>query len=364
MPKPKLSLILGAGFSCEASLPSTAQLSEQFIALSTIDTAHPVIEQEITERLTAFWQNVFSYRNSAVKPALEDHFTAIDLAANSGHHLGTDYSPRKLRAIRRFSIHRAFKILDTRYRSSEPIRTILGRLNETTQLSVVSVNWDIVVENHLRELGIAYHYGSTVKSLDSTLQDPAGVALLKLHGSANWVYCDSCRTLFSSAESAGKAALHQGTFLEPEDFQIFDSPQCVVDAVRNVDRLHDVCHLCGCRMTARVGTFSYRKDFAIQQFQTIWHEAFDSLRESAAWLFIGYSMPEADFEFKQILKSAELTNQRKGELRKLVVLLHDPLAAKRYKRFFGLTAAQVSQRGLSSFMKKGFDGWLKGLVSE
>jgi hypothetical protein len=127
------------------------------------------------------------------------------------------------------------------------------------------------VENHLRELGIAYHYGSTIKSLDNTLQDSAGVPLLKLHGSANWVYCNS------SAQSAGEeAALHQGTFLEPEDFQIFDSPQFVVDAVRNLHRLHDVCHLCGCRMTARVGTFSYRKDFAIQQFQTIWHEAFDS----------------------------------------------------------------------------------------
>jgi hypothetical protein len=73
-------------------------------------------------------------RRSCVKPALEYHFTAIDLAANSGHHLGTDYSPRKLRAIRRFSIHRAFKILDMRYRSSEPIRTILARLNETTEL--------------------------------------------------------------------------------------------------------------------------------------------------------------------------------------------------------------------------------------
>jgi hypothetical protein len=79
---------------------------------------------------------------------------------------------------------------------------------------------------------------------------------------------------------------------------------------------------------------------------------------------MGYSIPKADFEFRHILKSAELTNQRKGELCKLVVLLRDSVTAKRYKRFFGLTPAQVSQRGLSSFMKKGFDGWLKGLVSE
>jgi hypothetical protein len=43
---------------------------------------------------------------------VEDHFTQIDLAANSGHYLGHDYNPKRLRALRRFTIHRMFKLLD------------------------------------------------------------------------------------------------------------------------------------------------------------------------------------------------------------------------------------------------------------
>jgi alkanesulfonate monooxygenase SsuD/methylene tetrahydromethanopterin reductase-like flavin-dependent oxidoreductase (luciferase family) len=114
-------------------------------------------------------------------------------------------------------------------------------------------------------------------------------------------------------------------------------------------------------MSARVGTFSYRKDFAIQQFQTIWHDAFDALRQSDGWLFIGYSMPEADFEFRQTLKSAELAN-RGGRRRSIhVVLKDDQDAAKRYTRYFALSHNQIHQQGLSEFVEPGFQEWLKAL---
>ena len=223
-------------------------LSDQFLD-TPIEASYPDVEREITERLTAFWEQVFSYTNPTTKPALEDHFTVIDLAANTGHHLGVDYSPRKLRSIRRFSIHRAFRILDLRYNASPVIGNLLERLQQAAELSVVSVNWDIVVENHLRDLGISYYYGSAVKSLGGATQSVAGIPLFKLHGSANWAYCDSCRTLFSSPEWAGKAALHQGTFLEPDDFQTFQSPARVVEIVRELSQNHQICELCGCRVT-------------------------------------------------------------------------------------------------------------------
>lgn len=356
MPKPRIALIVGAGFSTESGLPPTNKLSDQFLATPD-GVVPPQVEQEISRHLREFWEKVFRFTDGKSKPHLEDHFTVIDLAANTGHHLGPAYSPRKLRAIRRFSIHRAFQILNLKYRPSKTIECLLAKLHEQADVSIVSANWDVVVENHFHALGQTYDYGGTVEPLSGYVADGnPSTPLRKLHGSANWVYCDSCRTLFSGPPGGGKDALHMRAFLETDDFEILGSPNEIVQLVRNLPRDGRECRICGCEVTARVGTFSYRKDYAIQQFQTIWRQAFDSLRASDTWLFVGYSMPEADFEFKQILKSAELATRESSRKRIQVILKDGP--AERYQRFFGLGEDSISQVGLKKWVNKNFDNWL------
>lgn len=128
MPKHGIALIVGAGFSTEAGLPSTDRLSEQFLNTPQNGVVPIQVEQEIGRYLKEFWKEVFRFGDGQKNPYLEDHFTVIDLAANTGHHVGPSYSPRKLRAIRRFSIHRAFQILDLKYRESETINSLLVTL--------------------------------------------------------------------------------------------------------------------------------------------------------------------------------------------------------------------------------------------
>jgi hypothetical protein len=142
VPKPGIALIVGARFSTESGLPPTGRLSEQFLDTPQDGVIPPQVEQEISRHLKEFWEKVFYFADGKSKPHLEDHFTVIDLAANTGHHVGPSYSPRKLRAIRRFSIHRAFQILDLKYRQSETIvECLLAKLRERADLSIVSVNW-------------------------------------------------------------------------------------------------------------------------------------------------------------------------------------------------------------------------------
>jgi hypothetical protein len=97
-------------------LPPTAKLSDQFLDVPENGVVPPDVEKEISKQLREFWNNAFRYPDRQLKPSLEDHFTTIDLAANAGHHLGRLYSPKRLRVIRRLSIHRAFQILDLKYR--------------------------------------------------------------------------------------------------------------------------------------------------------------------------------------------------------------------------------------------------------
>jgi hypothetical protein len=79
----RIALIVGAGFSAEARLPSTNRLARRFLAPP--EPTNGVVDKAITEALTTFWQKVFGSAEDLAQPTLEDHFTVLDLAANTGH---------------------------------------------------------------------------------------------------------------------------------------------------------------------------------------------------------------------------------------------------------------------------------------
>src|SRR5712671_3159051 len=110
--KDRLVLFLGSGFSAELGLPVTSKLQDQLLA--PVGIAPDVVRREafISSVLARFWRDTFGWSRARLPPSLEDHFTHIDLAANSGHYLGAGYGPKKLRALRRMTIHRVFKLLD------------------------------------------------------------------------------------------------------------------------------------------------------------------------------------------------------------------------------------------------------------
>jgi len=97
-------------------------------------------------------------------------------------------------------------------------------------------------------------------------------------------------------------------------------------------------------------TFSFRKAFSIPQFQALWEQAHTILSDIDSWLFIGYSMPDADFEFKHLLKSAQLARKEPKNWSASVILKDDAEAEDRYKSFFGLKDDNIYQGGLSNWV--------------
>jgi len=363
MSKPKLALILGSGFSKEAGLPTTNDIPNMFLNTPKKEkepqNLPTGVGDEISRILKDFWKEVFAYDGkSTPSPSIEDHFTLLDLAANSGHHLGKIYSPKKLRAIRRMSIHRIFSIVTADRQESECIHNLLEELNKkykNSDLSIVTLNWDIVIEKHLNKLKIEFYYPfETFDILNATRLPHEGISLTKMHGSTNWVYCDSCRRIFTGKITS--TALKLDAFLEPDDFKALEVDEKIIDSIINNHKVRRDCKSCGNIFAGRVATFSYRKAFSISQFQTLWERAHAALREADKWLFIGYSMPEADFEFKHLLKSAQLARKELKNWSATVILKDDPEAAKRYKSFFGLKDGNIRQKGLSDWV----DSELKG----
>lgn len=350
----RIALIVGAGFSVPAGISSANQLARQFL---TTPVEPGPVDDAITEALTDFWTKVFG-ADGETQPTLEEHFTVLDLAANTGHQLGRHYPPRKLRAIRRLSIHRMFQVLDRHYRHSPAIATLLKKLSTADpRLAVVSLNWDIVAEKHLGVLNAQYKYDIDVRDMEGDAIERGPIRLYKMHGSSNWLYCDSCRQLYAPGNS-GKGALNLNAYLEPHDFQALRFKD-VAEGVRQLTRNPRKCTWCRNRLAGRLATFSYRKAFSINQFQTIWDRAYSALARASRWLFIGYSMPEADFEFKHLLKAAQLARPKASDLSIYVLLKDDERAEARYKGYFGNHLEGVSQIGVEQWVDSELKNWLK-----
>src|SRR5271165_2110059 len=139
--KTKAVVFLGSGFSAALGLPTTAQLSEKLLGSSNTLRADP-LEEFISGIICEFWKKVFGWSTGGRSPTLEDHFTQIDMAAYPGHHLGPEFSPRKLRAIRRMTIHRVFSLLKTGGFTADPVCKFFETLNRAFNTVRSEVAWD------------------------------------------------------------------------------------------------------------------------------------------------------------------------------------------------------------------------------
>ena len=343
----RIVLFIGSGFSVDYGLPVTSKLQDRLLD----EIGDPLeVSQEafITKTIRGFWREVFGWRGSCERPSLEDHFTEIDLAANTGHYLGRSYGPKKLRALRRMTIHRVFRLLDVHPQPAPHVDDLVATLLGSFHIAIVTTNWDIMAERCLERLGRPFFY---TRQPDSRFPEraPHGVPLWKLHGSGNWGYCDVCRTLITSEIGLGKVAVQFGWLLEPEDFKLFPGGGRVAKHLATAFR---DCLGCGGRVAARVATFSYRKHLDVPFFQSIWDEARDTLRSADRWLFIGYSLPEADIEIRHLLKTAELSRPGKSRPRIDVLLKDDPDAPLRYRRLFGRSVNRIDNSGIAAWTRK------------
>jgi NAD-dependent SIR2 family protein deacetylase len=349
------TLILGAGFSKCASLPTQNEFPDYFLSDELSDSPlHKAISVIIREYLI----DVFGWCEGGIFPTMEDYFTCLDLSANIGHNLGDNkYTPRKLRAIRRVTIYRIFQILDHQYKRSNAIEIFLSDLTQKNKVNYVVTNWDIVLERVLMDLGInQINYGFECYDWNSPSmkKNVAGDVLIsKLHGSSNWIYCESCTKIYYDLYR--KLALHEMVGISPSDFSLFKGRADIANKSKlDIISHNKKCPYCKSKfsLSTHIATFSYKKSYRTFAYPAIWHTAQMNLSESDEWIFIGYSLPDADYEFKHLLKSAELSCNVRPRIK--IILKDDQRAAERYLKFFGsrLLTKNIFQNGLEGYVKE------------
>lgn len=335
----KRVIIAGAGFSSYAGLP----LQAGFTA-ALLDTRHNTDDQSraLVDELSKFINHVFDHHisaNARFWPQLEDIFTSIDLSANAGHHLGNKYEPSKLRRVRRALLARTIWMLHQSFEDAKQ-----GHAKERSKLveffkklnlknsAFIGLNWDTVIERMAAETrGVElFDYGCEAypaqfmygkqkvqnrKIRKATLQLP----IVKMHGSVNWLYCDNCRRLYwFRPEESSKIAEQLRAQDEGDWTKEWLCNQCV-----------DV------RLTTRMATFSFLKALDFPMFQRSWFTAETILRAARKWVFIGYSLPSADYEFKYLLKRVQVSRPTPPEFVVITGKTNAEATYRNYQQFFG-----------------------------
>jgi hypothetical protein len=381
----KTVFVVGAGFSRHAGLPLTSGFTEAILEAREFGRGPSRV---MVEFLSKFIHDVFDHstRASARRwPDLEDVFTCVDLAANSGHYLGSTFSPAELRTVRRSLLARIIRMLDQKYESGRKrkgsewwrLDDFFARIDPGNS-GFISMNWDSVIERKLQLSTGNLFIDYCCDAIPAEIQDPPNPAdyprarayakelrnrhliviprpmkaedeaprltpVVKIHGSANWLYCDNCRQLYwfhpDQATRIADQLIWEDDLRRMSRFLAKKRRQQVEETIDDLE--NKIRATCPCSGTVplgtRIATFSYRKALEFPMFQKSWFAAEELLRSAARWVFIGYSLPAADYEFKYLLKRCQLCRTKEPEF--MVVSGGSKQDVKRtydnYRRFFG-----------------------------
>lgn len=240
------------------------------------------------------------------------------------------------------------------------------------KLSIITLNWDTMLEQELYRkckgtekkvmpdyCFYSYPFTENARWIPSTLLKTKGfynIKILKLHGSFNWLVCPRCgRISIDFEDNIAKYVL--GADRKEQSFCKYCSMEYELE---NRPKLRSL-----------FVSPTYLKSFHDSNIKNIWHNAFIELSEADKVVFIGYSLPSADFEFKHLLKEtltdqceievvltqndnlnfySKQMNMIDGKVRKNVVNRLD-VPSVRYENFFGKDKIKFYYDGVEKYLR-------------
>lgn len=343
----KAAVILGAGFSANSGIPVQGELPAKMISFRD----NIPFEREVSRVIKSFMEDIYGCSGPDILPGMDDMLTCIDLSTNSGHHLGIKYSPLHLRTVRRLMVYRIFSILEQSFKYDPTVECLIKTLMEAfSEVTYIVLNWDTVLEKYLHRLytGKAVDYCHGGSDWNTGKQAPIdGIKIMKLHGSDNWLYCDNCRTLFT--DSSGSTSILQRAGFQKLDQELFENLSKYSEEML----IGLKCPSCKNDVSGHIATLSYRKSFRTNSFPDIWRKAENCMADADKWIFIGYSLPSADYEFKHLMKIAQMkyAHVRNRPVEIDVVLKESSEAPEIYNGFFGSSLSSLCNEGHEAYLE-------------
>lgn len=366
----KTVYILGAGFSVEAGAPTQAAIMKDAFDLHSRDP-HLFNGREFSI-FQDFLRNQLNMEDDSFPDVeLEDIFTPLDRCLSDSSQF-RGISLDRIMEIRQavfYVVGRTIQILlnetdksksyideFARYLTEQSSIRANLHYRQSDPVSVISTNWDILLDNSIYQTiynnpsydaVVDYccyissedeHDGSVKPGLEKLGQGGFNVKLLKLHGSLNWLQCPRCARLY--ARFSRKEAIHSFTS-------------------------NSSCRHCDSNFKEEAGKHilapnlimpTFIKDLSNPQYRIIWQNAGIELSEATKLVFIGYSLPSADFEMRQLLSRMTRKNAQievvdfcKSSDAEVQQKTRDNLE-KHWRKFFGKREISFHFDGAKSYL--------------
>jgi hypothetical protein len=272
---------------------------------------------------------------------LEEVFGAIEMAELIGKL--ADRTPAEIARLRKDFITVVVRTLQLSitvdHPRAEPAAAgplasgISQALDHGVEVSILTFNYDLVMEMALTSARLGYAYG-----LPSEPPRPHHriLPLLKLHGSVNWNWCGQCKVVYDAGTFQHSYSEFSGRF---------------VGAVE-APAAHAACKHVP-ESTPVIVPPSWDKSRYQGSLRHVWEKAAAALGVADEIFVIGYSLPEADSFFRYLFA---LGTQSRTRVHRMLVVNPDQAVRPKFERFIG--------QGLRPQLKFLDNGYFQHAVSE
>jgi hypothetical protein len=372
----KTVYILGAGFSKPAKAPIQSEIVEEILNLrrKNFGTKDKTIKGYLDDFEKFLENELFINKPDFKNIALEDVFTPIDRCIIDGVSFRS-LDNKKLVELREKIYSLIIIAIKEKLQNSTSHKQYIDKfakfLVENMQprmidkkhdpLAVISTNWDILLDNSIKRAIEADNHNGVVdyccyiSSLhdDETIKPGLwalgkgkyNVKLLKIHGSMNWLNCPKCQRLYVAF------------YDKIAEYGIYKDKYCS-HCSRNFKENKTI----STALRSNLIMPTFLKDLNNFQIKLIWQNSGVELSEASKIVFIGYSLPQADYELRQLLsrmiphdaKIEVVMRDEKDEktgkvLKERTESNNETL--KRYKTFFGKRQVTAHRDGVVKYIE-------------
>lgn len=362
----KTVYILGAGFSIEAGAPAQNQIIKNIFDHKNLFSA------DIFNKFTDFLKNTLCINeDNFTNIRLEDIFSPLDkciIENNDFRNLSLEQA-KKIRDIIIYLIGKTFneilkevnvQYINTFAKHITDLASIrIDNYKNNDPVSVLSLNWDIILDNAINKYIKQYYninpnnnydeckavidyccyvsshvFGdfSIMPGLEMLGKGGFNVKLLKLHGSYNWLQCPNCQRIF--IEFGEKIGVTQYNHQTP-------CRHCNSNYLGN--------HI----LQSNLIMPTFLKNLSNPQYRIIWQNAGIEISEASKIIFIGYSLPYADFEIRNLLSRMVRKNAKIEVVTKGHKNSHAFKELKtNYSSFFGDREIMFHNKGAKDYIMK------------